>query len=298
MNPSKLKIGVVTVTYNGAEVLDDFFQSVQLQTSSNYHLYVVDNASSDQTLEKIAFAQSQNNAISLINNQVNVGVAEGNNQGIKRALEDGCDAVLLLNNDTTFESTFFSSLADSMVKHNDQILVPKIYYHDKPNIIWCAGGELQLWRGYGAKHLGLNEIDNSQNNTRRIIDYSPTCAMLIRASVFEKVGFMDEKYFVYCDDTDFCIRAKLAGIPLTYDPDMSLWHKVSSICGLNSPFSIQMSTRNRIYMIKKFAPVYTHLYHYLVNQAEYILRLLLKGEGKAEYKLRQKSFIAGLRMKP
>lgn len=137
-----------------------------------------------------------------------------------------------------------------MVKHNDQILVPKIYYHDKPNIIWCAGGELQLWRGYGAKHLGLNEIDNSQNNTLRIIDYSPTCAMLIRASVFEKVGFMDEKYFVYCDDTDFCIRAKLAGIPLTYDPDMSLWHKVSSICGLNSPFSIQMSTRNRIYMIK------------------------------------------------
>lgn len=297
MNPKSIKIGVVTVTYNGADILDDFFQSVQQQTGCNYNLYVVDNASSDQTLEKIAFAQAKNKAINLISNNDNLGVAEGNNQGIKQALNDGCNAILLLNNDTTFEPTFFSSLVDSLVKNNDQILVPKIYYHDRPDLIWCAGGELQLWRGYAVKHFGFNQTDNQRNNTRKVIDYSPTCAMIIMASVFEKIGLMDEKYFVYCDDTDFCIRAKLAGIPIVYEPEVSIWHKVSSICGLNSPFSIKMSTRNRIYMIKKFSPLYTHCYYYFINQVEYVLRVLVKGERMAEYKLRQKSFFDGLRMK-
>ena len=94
-----MKIGLVTVTYNSESVLADFLQSVKNQTYNNYCLYVVDNDSKDKT-KKLLQAEAN---IQLINNEDNLGVAYANNQGVKLALKDGCEFVLLVNNDTVFE---------------------------------------------------------------------------------------------------------------------------------------------------------------------------------------------------
>src|SRR5215471_11887033 len=106
------KIGVVTVTYNSEPVLQDFFDSLVAQTHTNFILYIVDNASRDQTLAMARLRTEVSSVI--IANRDNVGVAEGNNQGIRAALDDGCECVLLLNNDTVFPATLFDRLYNGL----------------------------------------------------------------------------------------------------------------------------------------------------------------------------------------
>src|SRR6266436_6146337 len=97
---TKTRIGVVTVTYNSADVLPDFLRCLSAQTHTDFLLFVIDNASHDGTVELL---QAYNDSrLVIVANPDNRGVAEGNNQGIRRALEAGCFSVLLVNNDTEF----------------------------------------------------------------------------------------------------------------------------------------------------------------------------------------------------
>src|SRR6185369_1902431 len=95
-----MKVGAVTVTYNSSAVLNDFLSSFLHQSYQDLRLYIVDNASTDDTLTQVARVASP--GICVIANAENVGIATGNNQGIHAALEDGCDSILLMNNDTAF----------------------------------------------------------------------------------------------------------------------------------------------------------------------------------------------------
>ncbi|MFZ6864746.1 glycosyltransferase family 2 protein [Undibacterium sp. Ji67W] len=290
------KIGIVTVTFNSGIVLEDFFQSVSDLDYDNYVLYVVDNESKDQTLEMVRKYSEINHRVVLIPNSKNLGVAKGNNQGIEQALKDNCEYVVLLNNDTTFEKNLFIDMINKMKNKKVLMSVPKMMFFDEPEKIWCAGGGLKFWQAYAVSHHGLNQNDSKDWDVDTKIDYSPTCCMFIHRAVFEKIGIMDEDYFVYCDDTDFCIRAHKANIQLWYLPVAKLWHKVSSLTGKNSPFSTRMSTRNRVYMIRKFANWAARPYHYAIMQLDFIARIIVRGERWSEYSLRQRSFVEGFRM--
>ena len=107
-----MKIGIVTITYNSAKVIDGFLNSTLNQTHTNFILYIIDNISKDNTLEIIN--QYQDERIKIIANQKNVGVAAGNNQGIKQALQDNCNYILIINNDVEFEYTMFEKLLFQM----------------------------------------------------------------------------------------------------------------------------------------------------------------------------------------
>lgn len=294
---SDKKIGIVTVTFNSGKVLQDFFGSISKMNYDNYELIVIDNASKDSTISDVKEFQKLNSKVILVSNSDNRGVAEGNNQGIKIALENECDYIVLLNNDTVFEADLFSNMVNKMESQSMKMAVPKMLYFDEPNKLWCAGGSMKYWQAYAVSHHGLNEFDSEKWSNIERISYSPTCCMVVSRDVFEKIGLMDPDYFVYCDDTDFCIRAQRAGIQLWYLPVGKLWHKVSALTGKNSPFSIEMSTRNRIYMIRKFANLFAIPFHYLIVQADFIARIFIRGERGSEYVLRQKSFAAGLRMR-
>lgn len=93
--------------------------------------------------------------------------------------------------------------------------------------------------------------DAAKYNVSLHCSYAPTCFMLIRKEVFDKVGLMDEKYFAYYDDTDFVLRAGKAGYRIFYEPSLFILHKVSAIAGGESPFYIYYSNRNKIYFIRK-----------------------------------------------
>ena len=255
------KIGIVTVLYNSESVLKDFFNTLNEQTYKNIVLYLIDNNSTDLSV-KVGkeYASNVDFECKWYLQNENLGVAEGNNIGIKAALKDGCDYILLSNNDIVLKENTIQTLYDGLCETKATMAVPKIYYWDNPNKIWMAGGGF-LRIQFSTYHRGEHELDHGQYNTRKQIEYAPTCFMLIDSAVFSRVGFMDKKYFVYYDDTDFIWRSvKLGTEKLIYIPESSLWHKVSSCTGGNtSNFTLYHLERNHVLFALKYSTFYQFL---------------------------------------
>jgi GT2 family glycosyltransferase len=273
MDKRKL-VGIVTVTYNSTRVLHDFLVSILKQRYQDFALYVIDNASSDKTVQRLR--EYHDPRIVLIQNSVNAGVAAGNNIGIRAALKDGCDFVLLINNDTVFDSDLLLKLTEGLEEHKCDIIVPKISFYDNPDTIWYGGGYFNRLRACG-NHFGLGQRDEGQFDVARRVSYSPTCCMLIRCEVFQRIGFMDASYFLYFDDTDFCLRAYRSGIKLFYLPLARVLHKESSLTGGYSEFTIRYITRNHMYYLLKhylwWQVCFYGLLFYLYLPAKYLFLL-------------------------
>lgn len=246
------KIGIVTVLYNSEKVLDGFFQSLNGQTYKNFVLYAVDNNSPDESLKRIkALMVSSSFETILIEETNNWGVAKGNNIGISKALEDGCDYILLSNNDIEFGGATIENLFSGLRRNLASMVVPKVLYFDSGRI-WMAGGEFINFLGI-CRQYGCSQVDNGQYDVEKRITYAPTCFMLIEKSVFGEIGLMDEKYFVYYDDTDFVWRVTMKRhLPMFYIPSSVVRHKVSSSTGgSESDFTKYFSSRNFAYFTKK-----------------------------------------------
>jgi GT2 family glycosyltransferase len=235
------KIGVVTVLYNSATVLEEFFASVERQHYTNFAVYCVDNASGDDSAER---CRARGPRYAVTRNEKNMGVAAGNNTGTRAAIADGCEFVLFLNNDVAFGPELFGQLVAGLSRCSCSMTTPMIYYYDRPAVIWAAGGYFQPWLGYRCLHHGQGQLDRTQPSTATRVGYTPTCCVLVRRELFTEIGIMDERYFVYYDDTDFMLRAWKSGKRLYLLPHAKLWHKVSSLSGRDSPFMRRHLTRN------------------------------------------------------
>ncbi len=290
---SRSLVGIVTVTYKSGGVIDDFLKSIVQQTYVDFNLYVVDNASSDDTLERVRGCSDPR--IFIVPNQLNLGVAEGNNIGIRAALKDGCGFILLINNDTVFGSDLVSKLVEGIRQYDCDMAVPKILFFDQPKRIWCAGGSLSRLRG-SAINFGLNQEDNGGFDRARQVDYSPTCCMLVKREVFERVGMMDANYFVYFDDTDFCWRAHRAGIRLFYVPSVRLFHKVSGLTGSESDFTIRHLIRNHVYYLLKNSPRWQALFYLPAFQLQILIRCMLGLTRLGVFLVTEKAFFEGIRL--
>lgn len=255
------KIGLVTVLYNSEKVLFDFFDSLNKQTYKDFILYVIDNNSTDNCLKK-AKELSSNVFFEtkFIPNKDNYGVAKGNNQGIINALKDECDNVLICNNDIVLSPNTIEVLLDEMNKNKVQLIVPKIYFYNSQRL-WFGGGKFKIMPG-SIKHYGYGTIDSGKYDGNILINYAPTCFMLVKKDVFYNTGLMDEKYFVYFDDTDFIFRAiKKNGNKLLYCPKTFIQHKESfSTGGTKSDFTLKYYYRNKLYFIKKYYKFYKLFY--------------------------------------
>jgi len=247
------KIGLVTVLYNSDTVLPGFIKSLVTQSFSDYHVYLIDNTSNNGTdalLHKLVTQYKITN-YTHIKNDKNVGVAKGNNQGIELSIKDGSAYTLLLNNDIEFDQpTLLADMISYAENNNEPIIIPKIYFYDTKKV-WMAGGKFLMYKG-STIHVGEGDNDSDSYNQEAYFKYAPTCFILIRNEVFERVGLMDEKYFVYYDDTDFMFRAYKNGFKVKLLPSLHVYHKVSALTGgTESLFSIYYGTRNRVYFIGK-----------------------------------------------
>jgi len=286
-------IGVVTVTYNSASVLEEFLKCASAQTYSNFLLFAIDNASTDETVSMLRICTDSR--LRIIVNPDNKGIAEGNNQGILAALESGCASVLLLNNDTTFDKDMFAALARGFEQYSAQMTCPKIMYFDEPDRIWAAGGDFQPWFAYRVSHRGHNQLDAGQFDQVSPATYVPTCCVLIKREVFEKIGLMDARYFVYVDDVDFMYRAMKKGVKLIYLPGNVMYHKVGGLTGgQESTFSIRFNTRNRVYFLIKHFGLLRSLPVLLFYQAIFAVRFLTGRLSRREYGIKQKAVIEGI----
>lgn len=245
-------VGVVTVLYDSDTVLPDFFASLAAQAGVRCRLYVIDNSATDSgTAMSRELAQRHGVDATCVFNGANVGVARGNNQGIALALADGCTHVLLSNNDTAFGPGTVATLLAALAGSGCAAATPKIMVHDQPQVLWYAGGHINAWL-MRDPHRGEGEVDRGQFDERGPTGYAPTCFMLLERGVFDAVGTMDERYFVYYDDVDFVWRMRARGLRLLYVPQAVVLHKVSTSTGGSlSPFSVYYTNRNRIYFVQK-----------------------------------------------
>lgn len=300
------KIGIVTITFNSAHVIVPFMECIVAQTHRYFLLYVVDNNSSDNTLELIK--NFKDDRVIIISNNKNVGVAAGNNQGIKQALHDDCTEILILNNDVEFENTLLEKLSHQLQVLNCSLVAPKMMYYPETNLIWWAGTKFKESEGCMTNHIGIQQEDKGQFNTIEKMDYAPTCCVLLKKEVIDDIGLFDEKYFVYYDDTDFFYRIyKQKKHQLYYYPFIEFYHKVGGLSNMKeggakkfkfNDFYIHLFTRNHVYYLKKqhnFLGWFNILYFYFRMN----LRFLFSGKYHRNIKtfiLLQKSYFQGLMM--
>ena len=288
------KVGVVTVTYNSVPVLNGFLESLTVQTYNNFILYAVDNASKDASVAQLqAWGDPR---LRIIANAENVGVAEGNNQGTRAALADDCEYVLYLNNDVEFQSNTFATLVSELNVLQCEMVAPKIMFADGIHI-WSAGGGFKPIKGYNNFHIGEGEVDRGQFETPKLVQHAPTCCLLVRDVVFERIGIFDPKYFVYWDDTEFTFRAWRAGIKLFYTPRASILHKVSSLTGgSTSVFTTRYNVRGHIYFMLKNLGLLRCLYYLPAWELHLLYKLLSRSISGSDFLVSQKAFFEGIRV--
>jgi GT2 family glycosyltransferase len=247
------KVGVVIPNWNGKEVTIDCISSISKSTYLNYSVIVIDNGSSDNSIDAILQMFPE---VFIIRNITNLGLAEAYNQGIVFALENGVDYIFLLNNDTIVDQDTIKELVE-VAENNPQVgvLCSKILYFTLPNVIWSIGAEFNLKTGY-YKHLGYNQFDYGKFNKTQEVNYAPGCALLIPSFVFKKVGMWDPNFFMYAEDIDFCLRVRKENFHILLVPSSKVWHKVSFSSGGNlSPLVNYYSIRNTLYVLGQHAPL-------------------------------------------
>lgn len=245
------KFGLVTVLFNSNDVLDEFLASLSIQGFQNFKLYLVDNSYSHESekyileaLKKVTFQ------IAYLPQKKNIGIAAGNNVGIKQSLKDECDAVILLNNDIDFDDKYLLSSFETNFITGKSVIVPKIYF-DGTNKIWFLNGKINIFKA-NVTHFHDQVEDVGQFISIKETLYSPTCFMLIDSKIFEQVGLMDESFFVYMDDVDFVYRLSKVNQKIYVLEDKIINHKVGfSSGGSTSDFSFSQMLKNRILFIEK-----------------------------------------------
>ncbi len=239
---------IILVNFNGAKDTIECIKSLNNINYENFKIVVVDNKSFDEDKLKLKEADVK---FHLIESNENLGFAGGNNLGIKYAIDNNANFVLLLNNDTLVHKDFLNELI-KYTETNVGVIGPKILYYPDVSKIWFAGGMIN-WFKFIGQHFGEKQEDNGQFNTLKEVDFVTGCCMLIDSNVFKKVGLLPEGYFMYFEDVDFCVKVKDAGYKLIYNPNSEIYHKVSiSSGGEESPFIVKYSNRNRLKFMKKY----------------------------------------------
>jgi len=240
------KVSIIILNWNGLENTFECLDSLKKIAYHNYEVIVVDNASIND--EAVLLEDKYGNYISVIRNKKNFGFCGGNNIGIKKAIENKADYVLLLNNDTTVEPDFLDELV-------------KVAQQDKK--IGIIGAE--IFDYFTKKPVFTNAKLDAKLKLERRLDYlnsskswweteviSGACEM-IRADCVTKYNLLlDENIFLYCDEIDICLRAKHAGYKIAVAGKSKIYHKEGmSYGGGIKPIPVYYSIRNRIYLARK-----------------------------------------------
>lgn len=258
-------VSIIVLNYNGREDTLACLRSLQHLTYSHANVLLVDNASTDGTVDAVRIAYPD---VTIIETGANLGFTGGNNVAIHKALAAGADYILLLNNDTIVAPDFLSIMVEVMEQDTSiGVAGPMIYYHNNPEVIWTAGGSID-WKHGVTQMVGLNEPDTLQFGFSPLpVDFVSGCALLARRSVWEKVGVLDDKFFMYYEETEWCVRASRAGYKIAIIPMAMIWHKISIEQRAASPRTYYYMVRNRLLFLNKCGVGYrTWMYIF----AEYI----------------------------
>ena len=295
----KNHISIIIVNYNTPDDTKATIQSLSEITHSgfDYRVVVVDNGSKELLSFNKAFLKKNAN-VDLLRSESNLGFSGGNNLGIQHAIDHyDSDYYLLLNSDTIVDRDFLQALYEMMKKDSKiGLACSKIYFHrgyeyfensyteaEKHRVLWYVGGKVD-WTNLFSYHIGIDEVDRGQFDVASETDYATGCAMMISREVIERVGRLDDRFFLYSEDVDFSLRVHKAGLKVMYCPDSVVYHKIGrSSGGAGSPLQQYYQTRNRLFLTFRHATFRSKLtaLHLIFN----ILQKGNKSERKAVFDL-------------
>ena len=251
----KADIAMVILNWNQREDTTECLQSLREVEGPRFCVFLVDNGSADGSPDQL---ESDFPEVFLIRNKENLGYAEGNNIGIRKALEADVKWILLLNNDTSVHPTFLEELYQAAQAHPEAgILGAKVVYYDRPDILWALGGKLQQPFGR-IKMFGRGELATLLSNQIEEFDHVPGAVMLVRAVVFKQIGLLDSEFFLNWEDAEFCLRAQKAGWRILGVPQSLVRHKVSRATA--GKLATYFGQRNRLLFTSMHLPRWQFLF--------------------------------------
>ena len=247
------KVFIIVLNWNGNQDTIECIHSLRKISYPRYEIVIVDNGSTDGSEEILRNSFPD---IKLIQTGENLGFAEGNNVGIRYALDNEADYALILNNDTTVDEAFVTELVNTAESDRSiGIVSSKIYFYDRPDVLWYAGAVLDLKTGK-SKHIGYNKKDVGQYDTMRETDRACGCSMMISRRACEAAGLMDAAYFCYGEEADWSLRVREAGYKVVFVPASKVWHKISSATGgAGTGYYLYYSVRNHLHLVKTHLPL-------------------------------------------
>jgi GT2 family glycosyltransferase/glycosyltransferase involved in cell wall biosynthesis len=219
------KVAIIVVNWNGLDDTRSCARSLLAQRYAPTQIYLVDNGSTDGSTPLL---EGEFPAFTHIVHQTNHGFAIANNSAMKRALSEGANYILLLNNDTTVAPDFLAPLVETAeASQRVGMVVPKMYFHDRPDEIWFAGSRIRYDEWPLFQHIGEGEKDTGQYDAPGEPDFATGCCVLVRAALILDIGMLDPVFGYYCEDVDWSLRARRTGWRICYEPRGRIWHRVN-----------------------------------------------------------------------
>lgn len=289
---------VLSLNWNGREYVKDFCDTILALDYPQYKVSVIDNASSDGSVE---YLRQNYPAIDVIQNPTNLGYAAGYNVGIQKAYESGAEYFFILNNDTIIPRETLRNLVSVALTDNTIGFVSgKVYFNENRSMLQTAGKRDKLWKAT-VVNVGQNVIDRGQFDGQRDYDYLDDVFWLVKSKVYEKLGGYDPEFFLYWEETDWCARAKGQGFRLVYTPTAKVYHKISmSTGGGSNPKKSYHIRRNAVlfYYRHKSKPVFLlKLFLILMETFDWrrVAALIVKGKYRENFRAEWNGFVDGLK---
>jgi GT2 family glycosyltransferase len=273
-NGTHPRVFVLILSYNGKRWLEECLPSVLNMHYPNFEVVVIDNGSTDGTME---YLQNEFPEVQTVVIHPNVGYACGFNAGLEYAAERGAEYFLVMNNDTVIDRGALTALVETaMTKDRAGFITGKVYFYDHPEILQTVGKQEDriVWNG---KEIGWWEKDVGQYETTTERVFADDVFTLVSRKMYDEVGGYDPAFFLQCEEWDWQIRAKKKDWRIYYTPYAKLWHRVSATTGgLGSPTIGYFLYRNRIVVIAKHGGT-NRLVRYLVFEGVEVLNRFLRG---------------------
>ncbi len=244
------RIAAIVLNYNGRELTLLSLGSLARIPHPGLALVHVDNGSTDGSTAAVAAAFA---GVHQIRTEPNLGISGGLNLGIRWALAEGFDWLMLLNNDIEADPALLDELL-AVAGRDPRIgcVGPKTYYHADRARLWSTGGRL-LFRETVTRERGMGELDRGQYDRDEAVAYVNGCCMLIRREAMVATGLWDPVYHVGVEDADWCVRMRRAGFTCWYAHRARLWHMVSPSVGGYTPGRTFRTGRSTAIFVRKYA---------------------------------------------
>lgn len=276
-----LSVSIIIPTYNRKQEILDCLMSINKLNYDVFEVIVIDNGSTDNTVEAI---EKLYTTIKVIELKENLGAVGGRNLGIEKAKGN---YLFFVDSDNILHTDCLKELVHlAETDKNIGFVGPKMYYYSDPNRIWYAGAKINLLTSK-TTYIGINEIDHGQYDQIKEVEHIPN-VWLVKREVIDRIGGLDPVFVMTYGEADWPMRAIKAGFKVVFCPSAKVWHNIPvpkdrnglrGTIGFDKPYRVYYAARNRTIFMKKFAPklnfiIYITFFIYIFNI--YYIYILIK----------------------